>query len=133
VNVERLLAACAGVFALLAVSMCVIGTSGVFACSVARRRREIGVRLALGATPGAVVRLLMHELVAVMIAGVVTGLLGAWLAGRLIQGFLFQVSAADPAMLSSAAIVILGAAGAAAAVPAVRASRLHPARVLRGE
>jgi ABC-type antimicrobial peptide transport system permease subunit len=133
VNVERLLAACAGVFAVLAVSMCVIGTSGVFACSVARRRREIGVRLALGATPGAVVRLLMHELVAVMIAGVVTGLLGAWLAGRLIQGFLFQVSAADPAMLSSAAIVILGAAGAAAAVPAVRASRLHPARVLRGE
>jgi predicted permease len=133
VNVERLLAACAGVFALLAVSMCVIGTSGVFAYSVARRRREIGVRLALGATPGAVVRLLMHELVAVMVAGAVTGLLGAWLAGRLIQGFLFQVSAADPAMLSSATIVILGAAGAAAAVPAVRASRLHPARVLRGE
>lgn len=133
VNVERLLAWCGGVFALLAVSIGVIGTYGIFAYGVSRRRREIGVRMALGATPGTIGRLVMREAVTVMISGAVFGLAGAWMLGRVIEGFLFQLSSRDPVTLAVATLVMLGTAAVAAALPAVRAARLDPASTLREE
>jgi len=133
VNAERLLAWCGGVFALLAVSIGVIGTYGTFAYGVARRRREIGIRMALGATPGAIGRLVMGEALTVTMTGAVFGLAGAWMLGRVIEGFLFRLSSRDPATLAAATLLMMGTAAAAAALPALRAAGLDPASTLREE
>jgi ABC-type antimicrobial peptide transport system permease subunit len=132
VNVERLLAYCGGLFALLAVAIGMIGTYGVFAFAVSRRRREIGVRMALGATPHRIRRLVMDEALVVMGTGLGLGLAGTWMAGRVVEGFLFQISSRDPSILAVAVLVMTVAAGAAG-LPAWRASRLDPISTLREE
>jgi putative ABC transport system permease protein len=131
VNVERLLAWCGGLFALLALSIGVAGTYGVFAYAVSRRRREIGVRIAVGAVPGAISRLVMREALAVMLVGAAVGLAGTWMLGRVIDRFLFQLSSGDPTMLTIATLMMLAAGSVAAAVPANHAARLDPVSTLR--
>jgi putative ABC transport system permease protein len=131
VNVERLLAWCGGLFALLALSIGVVGTYGVFAYAVSRRRREIGLRMAVGAVPGAISRLVLREALAVMLVGAVIGLAGTWMLGRVIDRFLFQLSSDDPTMLAIATLVMLAAGSVAAAVPANQAARLDPLSTLR--
>ena len=133
VNVERLLASCGGLFAVLSILMGAIGTSGMFGYSVARRRREFGVRMAIGAAPRAIVRLVMKDAVTVLIAGLALGVLAIWMVGRTIEGFLFQISSRDPATLIAAMLVIVAIAGGAAAAQAVRAATLHPMKALRGD
>ena len=122
-----LMAAFAGLTLLLAT----LGMYGVLAHRVLMRRREIGVRLALGARPRQVVRLVVAEGVAVALAGVVLGAGGAVLAAPLIRGALFGVTIADVGTYGASVLVLTGATLLASTVPALTASRTDPARTLR--
>ena len=133
VNRERLMAWMAGVFAALGLAMAVIGLYGTFTYVVARRRSEIGVRMAVGADRSAIVRMIMREAGVVLAAGLAVGLSGAFAAGRVLQNLLFAVSARDPWMLTAAAVSVIGAAGLASLIPAWRASRTDPIAALRAE
>jgi putative ABC transport system permease protein len=120
-------------FALLAIGLAGIGLYGAVTYSVSERRRELGVRAALGATRGALVGLVLREGVSVTLAGVGLGLVAASLLTRLMTRLLFGTSPLDPLSFSlgPALLVIVGTA--ASLVPALRAAAIDPARVLRGE
>jgi putative ABC transport system permease protein len=120
-------------FAAAGLLLSAIGLYGVVAASVLRRRRELGIRLALGATRGGVARLVLREGVLVALAGLAAGLLGALAAGRLLSSLLFGVGSTDPATLAAASIFLLAVALIASALPALRAARLDPVEVLRSE
>jgi putative ABC transport system permease protein len=115
-----------GLFAVLAVSMAVAGTYGVIAYGVSQRRREIGVRLALGATPRDIVRLVVGQAAWLMAIGVGGGAGAAWAATRLLRGFLFDVSPADPTAFVAGAALVASVALSAAWIPARRAAGLDP-------
>jgi predicted permease len=117
----------------LAILLAAIGMYGVTARAVARRTREVGIRLALGATAGRVVRLLVGHTLVGVIAGVGVGLLGAVATARFLTPFLFGIDIVDP--LTYVGIVLLLALVSAVAswIPARRAARLEVAGVLRGE
>jgi len=117
----------------VAMVLAAIGLYGVIAYSVARRTREIGIRIALGARPGAVVRLVMQQGLVVALAGLATGCLLAVAAARAIAGVLYGVSAADPVSWIAAAAVLLSVSALANFVPAWRASRVDPTVALRIE
>jgi predicted permease len=116
-----------------AMVLAAIGLYGVIAYSVARRTREIGIRIALGAPPGAVVRLVMQHGLIVAVAGLATGCLLAIAAARAIAGVLYGVSAADPISWIAAAAILLLVSALANFVPAWRASRVNPTVALRIE
>jgi hypothetical protein len=120
-------------FALLAVGLAGIGLYGALSYSVSQRRRELGVRAALGATRGALLRLVLREGVAVTLAGIGLGIVAASLLTRLMTAVLFGTSPLDPFsfLLGPALLVLVGIA--ASLVPAWRAASIDPARVLRGE
>jgi macrolide transport system ATP-binding/permease protein len=118
---------------LVAMVLAAIGLYGVIAYSVARRTREIGIRVALGARPGAVVGLVMRQGLLVAIAGLVAGCLLAAVAARAIRGLLYGVSAADPLSWLAAAAVLMVAAAFANLVPAWRAAHVDPCEALRTE
>jgi len=108
-----------------------VGVFGVLAYSVQQRRREFGVRLALGATPRHVRTLVWSDAARVIGAGAAAGLAGALLLGDSLSGFLFGVTSRDPLTFVFVVAVILVTAAAAAALPAWRASRTDPAVVFR--
>jgi predicted permease len=110
-----------------------IGLYGVIAYSVARRTREIGIRMALGARPAAVVRLVLHQGLVVAAAGLVAGGLLAAVAARAIAGVLYGISASDPVSWLAAVAVLLGASALANLVPAWRAACVAPSEALRTE
>jgi predicted permease len=118
---------------LIAMGLAAIGLYGAIAYSVARRTREIGIRMALGAPPGAVVRLVMKQGLHVAIAGLVAGCLLAVLGARAVSGALYGVGAADPISWLGAALVLLGASTLANFIPAWRAARVDPSIALRTE
>ena len=122
-----------GFFALTALFLAVAGAYGVAAYGVAQRTREIGVRMALGAKPAQVVRLILREEARTALAGLVIGGLGALALTRAIQALLFGVSASDPLTLVSAAALLAAVAGLACFVPARRATRIDPLAALREE
>ena len=128
-TVMRLLSA----FALLALLLAAVAVYAVAAQSVSSRTREIGVRLAVGAAPERVMRRLLGVELVPVAAGLVVGLLGAVLAGRVLAGFLYGVGASDPLTLVTVGVVLGGAALLALALPARRVLRVDPAVVLRGE
>jgi putative ABC transport system permease protein len=130
---ERLTAQLAGLFAAVALGLAAIGVYAVVSYSVARRTREFGVRVALGATRGSVVRLALAEALVPVLAGSAAGLVAAAAGSRLIEAFLFNVSAVDPLALGGAMIALVLVAGMAAWLPARRASRLDPVAALRRE
>ncbi len=120
-------------FAAIALLLAVVGLYGVMAFSVARRTRELGIRVAIGATAADIRRMVLGQGLAVAVIGLGVGL-GLALAGlRLLQGLLFGTRPADPLALAAAALVLLAAALAAALVPAVRATRIEPVRALADE
>jgi predicted permease len=120
-----------GSFAAAALLLAAVGIYGVVAYAVSQRRHEIGVRMALGATPGGVVRLVVRQGIVLGTIGVAIGTLGALALSRSLKGLLYEVSAMDPLVYGGIAVLLLGVAVAASAIPAVRASRLDPSSALR--
>jgi putative ABC transport system permease protein len=120
-------------FAGIAVALAVIGVYGVLAYLVAQRRREIGVRLAVGASPSDVVWLFIREGAMLTVVGLGAGLAGALAAGRLISSLLFAVAPADPATLAGVACALAGAAACATYAPARRAAAVDPNEALKAE
>jgi predicted permease len=130
---ERLLAILSTAFGALATLLAAIGLYGVVAYAVTRRTAEIGVRMALGAQPGDVLRMVLAEAGKLALAGIVAGVAGALALSRLVQGQLFGLQAADPRILiGSAAFLALVAMGAAF-LPGRRASRINPIQALKYE
>jgi predicted permease len=130
---ERMLSFLSGGFALLATVLAVIGLHGVLAFVVTRRTREIGIRMALGAAQGTVVRLVMLEMLAVILLGLAAGVAAAYLCGSYVETQLFGIKAADGPVFGASIAVLLGASLVAVLAPAWRASRISPVRALRYE
>jgi putative ABC transport system permease protein len=105
----------------------------VMAYSVRRRTRELGTRLALGARREDIVRLVLREGAVITLAGLLLGLAGGLAAARSLAVVLYGVSPADPVSLSAAAVLLGATALAACSLPALRASRVDPARTLASE
>jgi putative ABC transport system permease protein len=122
-----------GVFAGLALLLAAVGLYGVMAWSVSRRRREIGIRMALGARAGDVLRLVMRDGLRLAVLGLALGLAGAFAAGRMLQALLYEVSPAHPPTLLQVALLLLLVAGLAAYLPARRAARVDPLTALHYE
>ena len=120
-------------FAGLALALAVLGVYGVVSYAVARRTREVGIRLAIGASPSGVVRLLMREGMTLVVVGAVMGLVLGLAATRLLAALLFGVRAADPLTFVGAPLLLLAVGAVASLLPARRASRIDPARVLKTE
>jgi putative ABC transport system permease protein len=120
-------------FAALALVLAAVGVYGVIAYSAGQRTREIGVRLALGATRGDVVRLVAAEGMRLAAAGVGLGLVAAAAASRVLTRLLFEVGATDAGTYALAGAALFALALLASAVPALRASRLAPMAALRTE
>jgi putative ABC transport system permease protein len=120
-------------FALAALLLAAIGIYGVMAYSVIQRRPELGVRLALGASPRTLLSLVIGGAVRLGLAGLAVAIPVVWLAGSAVRSFLYGVTPLDPRAAALTAAVTFGVAVAAAAVPAFRASRLEPATALRHE
>ena len=118
-------------FGVLALTIAAVGIYGVMAYIVAQRTQEIGVRMALGAQPGQVLRMVLSRATLFMIAGIVLGVGGGWLLARFIGAFLFRVDAHDPAVYAGAAGVLILAGLIAAFIPARRAARVDPVSVLK--
>jgi ABC-type antimicrobial peptide transport system permease subunit len=122
-----------GTFAVLALVLATVGLYGVLALIVGQRRREIGVRLALGATPRAVVRMLLGEGARMAAVGVVLGLAGALALTRVLRSLLYGISSTDAATFVAAAVFVAAVALAATWVPARRAARVDPRTALASE
>lgn len=119
------------VFGLLALGLASIGLYGIMAYSVSQRRREIGVRMALGAARASVLRLILRQGMSLVLVGLVIGLVAAMIAGRFLSRMLYGVSASDPISIAGAAGVLLAVALLACYLPARRASRVDPLTALR--
>jgi ABC-type antimicrobial peptide transport system permease subunit len=124
-----LLSLLGGVGLLLAAS----GIYGVIAYFVSQRTQEIGVRMALGATRGSVVRLILSQAMRPVAVGTVLGVLVATAASRVLASQLFQVSSTDPLTIAAVVATLLGVALVASAVPARRAATVDPTRALQSE
>jgi ABC-type antimicrobial peptide transport system permease subunit len=122
-----------GTFAAVALLLSAIGVHGILSYRVAARRREIGIRMALGAAPQSVIRLVLREGALLAVAGVGTGLLGAFAFTRLLQSLLFGVRATDPFTFTAVALFLAAVALLAAFAPARRAAHVDPLVVLRSE
>ncbi|MBV9462944.1 MAG: FtsX-like permease family protein, partial [Verrucomicrobiae bacterium] len=130
-STERLLAALSGSFGALALLLSLIGLYGVMSFVVTRRTREIGIRLALGATGGSAIRLVLSDAVAMIAVGIAIALPCVAALGKLVQSQLFGVTATDPATIGAAAALLAAGALAAAFIPAWRASNVSPTDALR--
>jgi putative ABC transport system permease protein len=120
-------------FALLAVLLAAIGLYGVISVALGQRTREIGVRVALGATKADILRLVFRSAVATLLAGLAVGLAATLAAGRLLSALLFDVSPRDPATLALAVGALSAVALAAHGLPALRAARTDPMVALKSE
>jgi ABC-type antimicrobial peptide transport system permease subunit len=130
---ERSVASLAGLFAVVALMLAAVGVYGVTACSVARRTPEIGIRMALGADRGRVVRMVLQGASKRVLIGLVAGVPLAIGAGRLISAELYGVSSWDPPALTVAATALIVCTFVAAFIPANRAAAISPATALRAE
>jgi putative ABC transport system permease protein len=119
------------VFGAVAVVLAAVGIYGVIAYATSERRTEVATRLALGASPGDVFRLILRQGRTLALVGSVIGLGLAYLSGRVIANRLYEVSAADPWILGVATLLMASIAALATAIPAFRASRVDPVEILR--
>jgi putative ABC transport system permease protein len=122
-----------GMFAALALALAAVGLYGVLSYAVAQRTAEIGIRMALGAAHSQVRRLVLLEGMRPALAGVILGIIGAAWATQFLRTLLFGVSTRDPATFIAVPVLLLSVAIAACAIPAWRATRVHPATALRSE
>ena len=122
-----------GIFAALALTLAAVGIYGVTSYSVTQRTSEIGIRVALGAQPADVFRILVGEGLRFALIGVAVGLVGALVFTRLLASFLYGTSASDPLIFSSVALLMIAICAAASFFPARRATRVDPMVALRHE
>jgi len=120
-------------FAAIAFTLAAIGVYGMMSYRVRRRRRELGVRLALGATPGALCWMVLRQAVTTAAIGLILGTVATMVAGRTLSSILFGVTASDPGTLAIAAALLAAATVAASYLPARRAARVDPVSVLSAE
>ena len=121
------------VFAALALTLAAVGIYGILTYVVSHRRREIGIRVALGAEPGDVLRMIVREGLGLVLAGCAIGVAGAYLAGRSLSGFLYGVAPWDPVTLGVVVAIVIVVALAACLIPGRRASVAEPMGALRAE
>jgi putative ABC transport system permease protein len=133
VTQERAIALLSAFFGGLALLLAAVGLYGVMSYSVARRRHEIGVRMALGAAPGRVMRHVLGHVLLITGAGLVAGTAAAIGAGRFVETLLFGMAATDPTMVTAAALLLGTAAVVAGYLPARRAAKTDPMVALREE
>jgi predicted permease len=131
--IERIVAALSVAFGALATLLAAIGLYGVMSYSVARRTREIGIRMALGAERSSVLWLVLREVTLMVVVGVAIGVPIALALSRVVQSQLFALSAQDPLALAGAAVVLIAVALVAGYLPARRATRIDPMLALRYE
>ena len=131
VFLDRMISVLSTAFALLATLLATVGLYGVLAYSVSQRTREIGVRMALGADPGRVQRMVLRQVGAMVAVGAAIGTLGALALGRAAKSLLFGLEGHDPVVFVSAVLLLAMVALAAGWLPARRASRTHPMAALR--
>ena len=132
-RMERTLAALVAGFGLLALALASVGIYGVMAYSVANRRNEIGIRLALGAQSAQVRGMILRESAWLSVAGIVAGVGAALLLTRLVKSMLYGIQPYDPATMTAGILVLLVVALAASWIPARRAAGMHPMDALRHE
>ena len=130
---ERLLATLSGFFGALALSLSAIGLYGVMSYRVARRRNEIGIRMALGAEQRRILAMVLRDVAVLLAVGLAAGICAALLATRLVASFLYGVTPRDPGVILVSSVVLAIVAAGAGYLPARRASRLDPMIALREE
>ncbi|HKE26887.1 MAG TPA: ABC transporter permease [Bryobacteraceae bacterium] len=130
---ERMLATLASGFGALALVLACIGLFGLLRYAVARRTREIGIRMALGAEKSGVIAMEMRRALRLVAAGIALGLPVVWIASRWVKSLLFGLAPTDPATMAGAAVLLVTAALGSAYVPARRASKVDPMTALREE
>jgi ABC-type antimicrobial peptide transport system permease subunit len=128
---ERMMATLAAGFGVLALLLSSVGLYGMLAYSVARRSREIGIRIALGATGAGVVALVVRNGMRLLLVGVALGYPAAWIASRSVSSMLFGLQPADPVTMAAAMALLTAATLAASSLPARRASRVDPLVALK--
>ena len=128
---DRLIAMLSAGFGLLATLLASVGLYGVMAFVVARRKKELGIRLALGAQPGFVIWLVMREVLLLLAIGLVVGIPAAMALGRYVSSQLYGIEPRDPAIAMWTVVLLASVAAAAGFIPAPRASRIDPIRALR--
>jgi putative ABC transport system permease protein len=132
-NTERMLAALSGSFATLALLLSLVGLYGVMSFVVTQRTREIGIRLALGATRSATVWLVLRDALVMIAAGIAIALPCVWALGRLVESQLYAIKPTDPSTIAVATFILCSATLGAALIPAHRASTVNPTEALRFE
>lgn len=130
---ERLLAVLSSFFAVLTLGLTAIGLYGLLSYAVVRRRPEIGVRMALGATPVSIVRMVVRDAARLVLPGLLLGAVGAWASTRLLGSLLFGVKPLDPAICAASVLLLAGAVTVACILPARRAASVQPMEALRRE
>jgi ABC-type antimicrobial peptide transport system permease subunit len=130
---ERLFVALTSGFGLLALALACVGIYGIMAYSVANRRNEIGIRMALGAQPGQVRGMILRESTGLALAGISVGVAAALLLTRLVKSMLYGIQPYDPLSLSVGVLLLLAVALAAGWIPARRAAGVQPMDALRHE
>jgi predicted permease len=131
--VRRSPAMLAGIFAGVALLLAAVGTYGVLAYAVSHRRREIGVRMALGAMPSQILRQFLSIGARLLAIGTALGVLGAWAVGRAMTSLLFEVAALDPGVVIATTGVLVAVVLLATLLPSRRAAQVHPTEALRAE
>jgi ABC-type antimicrobial peptide transport system permease subunit len=132
-NTERMLATLSGCFGALALLLSLVGLYGVMSFAVTQRTREIGIRVALGATRSAALWLVLRDALTMITAGIAIALPCIWALGRLIESQLYDVKPTDPATIAMATLILCSATFGAALIPARRASAVNPTEALRFE
>jgi predicted permease len=130
---ERVFVTLTSAFGLLALALAAVGVYGIMAYSVAQRTHEIGIRLAVGAQPGQVRRMILRECTWLALAGIVAGAIAALLLSHLVKSMLYGIRPDDPATMAGGVLILLTVALAASWIPARRAAGVQPMEALRHE